>query len=648
MKLHLDIETRSEIDLRKVGSYNYSQHHSTEILCLAYAINDGEVQVLTKEQIEKGISPFTSIVNFGDEVRSWTSLDQFQVVAHNSTFEYEIWENILSRKHDYPKLPPEVFRCTAAKASAMNLPRGLDNCAKAMELDYTKDMLGKQTMLKMCKPRKATKKDNSKWNESPEDFKILHDYCKLDVEVEREIDKVLPDLSPDEQKVFHLDQVINYRGIRVDEKAVAQALDMVDQFTEQAEKKVHELTDGALDGLSRRNATLQWIRTQGVVLKDFTKETVNEALNGELPSVVHDVLKLRQQLSKTSLAKYNAFKLRTAFSGRLYDTLLFHGSHTGRWSGMGVQPQNFPRCTLNDVQGAFEVLAAKDLTLFESFYPDVLGTLSQMLRGCLIPSKGSEFVGGDQNAIEVRVLFWLAGEKLGLKQFQNDEDLYVAMARKIFDVDVIDKSKRFVGKQTVLGCGFGMGLNGEKFIATCRKHGVTVPVEVAKRAVRAYRELYRAVVAYWKAIEDAIRLTLRNRGKIVNFGKLRMWVVNDFLYIELPSGRTIHYHQPRLEGHVITHKAWSSMKNTYETVRSWGGVFTENVVQAIARDLIVFNMFNAEQMSDCVLTVHDEILTEVPFDTVTPETFKSLMEEKPVWLAGCPIKATSWRGVRFK
>ena len=642
MRIHLDFETRSEVDIRKVGGWVYCNHPTTEVLCLAFAVDDGEVQILTKEEIEHGVLPFeTEGVTF---------------VAHNVSFEYMIWHNILVKRFNFPSLPigypiiqSEQWECTAAKAAVMGLPRSLDNASKALELGFKKDMIGKNMMLKMCKPRKATKNDSSKWHESEEDFKILHKYCKQDVEVERAIDKTLPDLIESEKMLFNLDKKINYRGIMVDMEAVDAALSLVDQYTRQAEGEVSRLTEGFLDGLSRRQKVLTWIKGEGINLPDFTKETVNEALNGVLPVKIRRVLELRQQLGKTSVAKFKAFKECTDIDGIMYETLLFYGCHTGRWSGQRAQLHNLPRITMHDAASANEIMKCGDLVLFQGMFPNVLETLSQTLRGCLVPRPNKEFIGGDQNAIEVRVLFWLAGEMVGLNQYELDQDIYVNMAKKIFGVDDIDKMKRFVGKQTVLGCGFGMGLNGDKFIATCRKHGVTVPREVAMRAVQTYRNTYRAVVAYWKSIEQAIVLAIRNEGRTVNFGKLKMFVKDDFLHIELPSGRCLHYHKPRLEGHAITHMSWVSTRNCYERIRSWGGVFTENVVQAISRDTVAHGMFQLEgEGYDCVLTVHDEILSEVDIGTKAVEQFEYLMSRKPVWLAGCPIKVKGWKGVRFK
>ena len=535
MKIHLDFETRSELDIRKVGAWVYSCHPSTEVLCMAYAVDDGEVKLVTRQQIKEGMYDCFE-----------TADEKPLVVAHNAMFEYMIWHNIMRERYGYPEIPKERWRCTAAKASALALPRALEKCAMALGLPLKKDKEGYATMLKMCKPRKATKAEKENgiisvlWHESLEDFKKLHKYCVQDVEIERKIDNALRDLSTREQQIYQLNQKVNLRGIKIDTQAVDSALKMVELYTKQQEQKVMKLSDGFLDGLSRRQRVLTWIKGEGVDLPDFTKETVNEKLNGVLPEKVRKVLEIRQELGKTSIAKFKAFKECTDTDGFMRDTQIYHGAATGRETGQRAQLHNLPRVTFENIDKAIGLLKIGDLELLKTYNPNVLQTLSQCIRGMLIAREGHEFIGADWNAIEVRILFWFAGEVEGLRQYENDEDIYVDMATKIFNIlkDKVTKMQRFVGKQTVLGCGYGMGLNGERFVVTCRKHNVTVPIEVAKRAVRTYRNTYRSVTSYWKVIERAVVDAIRT-GKVVKVGVLNIFTHEDFLYIQLPSKRML-------------------------------------------------------------------------------------------------------------
>ncbi len=638
MNIHLDFETRSEVDIRKSGAWVYATHPSTEVLCMAYAIDDGEVQIVSKEQLEN---------------REWVkpiieTTENPIYVAHYAMFEYYIWHNILVKRFGYPKIPQRQWRCTAAKAAAVALPRSLDGAAGALELDYRKDMEGKRVMLKMCKPRKPTKLNKDKWHESPEDFEKLESYCKDDVEVERALDNELRDLLPYEQKVWFLDQEINRRGINIDLDAVDSALELIEQYKSEKIAEVVKISDGFLDGVSRRQKVLTWAKGLGVDLPDFTKETVNEALSGEIPSKVRKVLEVRQELGKTSTAKYEAFKKATDKKGILCDTLVYHGASTGRWTGKNVQLHNPPRGTISDTDDCINLMKKNDLEVFRMFYPKVMEAISSCIRGMLTARDGCEFYVSDFNAIEVRVLFWLANEYAGLQRYKLNQDLYVDMAMRIFDRTDINDLQRFVGKQTVLGCGFGMGLNGERFVGTCRTHNVSVAIETAKRAVSTYRETYRAIPPYWKAIERAAIEAVLTK-KPIKLGRIIWFVDGDFLYVKLPSGRCLAYHKPEIHEMSLTHMGINSKINSYERQVTWGGVLAENVVQATARDIMVAGMFNVEKADyKVLLTVHDEALSEKKIGKGSVEEYNSLLLSTPEWAEGCPIAVSGWKGLRYK
>ncbi len=637
MKIHLDFETRSEVDIRKSGAWVYATHPSTEVLCMAYAVGDGEVEIVSKGEMPIFKNRMSNLFVKGSIF-----------VAHYAMFEYYIWHEILVKRFGYPKIPQSQWRCTASKAAVLALPRGLDGAAGALELDFRKDMEGKKVMLKMCKPRKPTKNDKSKWHETPEDYEILESYCKDDVEVERALDIELRDLLPSELNVWFLDQEINRRGIKVDMEAVDSALELIEQYKVEKVAKVVEISDGFLDGVSRRQKVLTWAKGLGVHLPDFTKETVNETLSGEIPDELRKVLEIRQELGKTSTAKYEAFKKATDKDDILCDTLVYHGASTGRWSGKNVQLHNPPRGTISDTDDCIELMKKRDLGVFRMFYPKVMEAISSCIRGMLIAREGHEFFVSDFNAIEVRVLFWLANEYAGLKRYELNQDLYVDMAMRIFDSTDIDDLKRFVGKQTVLGCGFGMGLNGERFVGTCRTHNVTIALDTAKRAVSTYRETYRAIPAYWKTVERAAIEAVLTK-KPIKIGRIVWFVDGDFLYVKLPSNRCLAYHKPEIHEMSLTHMGIDSKTNSYVRQTTWGGTLVENVVQATARDLMVNGMFNVEEDDyEVLLTVHDEVMSERETGKGNVEEYDRLLSTTPDWAKGCPIAAKGWKDVRYK
>lgn len=667
MKVRLDFETRSEVDIKKTGAWVYASHPSTEINCMSYAIGDGEIQVIFLDHLISLKTRYEEPTIAENKLGEWTQIptdlakalkEKAIFEAHYSMFEYYIWHEILVKRFGFPNIPKRQWRCTAAKVAVLALPRSLDKAAEALDIEVRKDMEGKRLMLKMCKPRKSTKEEKERdkllgehpvrWHETPEQFERLGEYCKIDVDVERAIDKAVPDLSSYEQEVWFLDQEINRRGIKVDIEAVDAALDLIKQYKEEKIAEVIKLSGGFLDGVSRTQRVLTWIKGEGVYLPDFTKETVNEALSKELPSKVKRVLEIRRELGRTSTAKYTAFKNATDKYRFVCDTLIYHGASTGRWTGKNIQLHNLPRGTIEDIEACIDLMKTKDLAMFRMFYPKVMEAISSCIRGVLIAREGYEFYVGDFNAVEVRVLFWLAGEYAGLKRYELNQDLYVDMAQRIFDSTEINSLKRFVGKQTVLGCGFGMGLNGKRFVKTCRQHNVSIALETAQRAVRVYRSTYRAIPSYWKNTERAAIEAVLTR-KPIRLGKVIWFVKGDFLYVKLPSGRCLAYHKPEIHEMSLTHMGINSETKAYERQTTWGGILVENVVQATARDIMVAGMFNVEEKDyKVLLTVHDEVMSERNVKSGTLKEYNKLLSNVPSWAKDCPIKVESWIGRRYK
>ncbi len=519
--IHLDFETRSEVDIWKVGAWNYSVHPSTEILCMAISINNEQVDLYTQEHALIGNLPKDAIFT-----------------AHYSMFENYIWHNILVKKFGWPKIPLKQWRCTAAQAAAHALPRSLKNAAIALNLKQQKDEDGRRIMLKMCKPRAITKNNSAKWHEDPEDFQKLYDYCINDVEVERAIDNTLPRLSDSEQQVWLHDQMVNTRGIQVDTEAVDAALYLIEQFTEECNNEVEQLTDGYLNKVSQRTRVLNWMQTQGVHLAGYTKDDVANALKENMPPQVKRVLEIRQQTGKTSVKKYEALKNATCSDSRVRDLFVYHGASTGRWAGKIVQPHNLPRGNVKDPDFAIEIMKMRDLETFKFFYPDVMGAFSSCVRGMFVAAPGKELLVVDFASIEARVLAWVAGEEQALKYFREKEDSYVKMAELIFETTNIDSSKRFVGKQAVLGCGYGMGW--KKFMGTCESLGQKVSEALAKKAVHTFRNRNKNIVDLWYKTEQAAIDAVRYRKETFTYNKtnavqIKWHIKKDFLYCTLPS-----------------------------------------------------------------------------------------------------------------
>lgn len=449
--IHLDFETRSEVDIWKVGAWEYAAHPSTQILCMAYAIDNGSVQLLPREH-------FLLDLPCPDDL-SKAITEGSLITAHNAFFERCVW------KHKLAPLTRNVlgwswgwirnhrWRCSMAKASACALPKGLKDVGEALGLKTIKSVEGKRIMLKLSKPRKPTKNNPSIWHEDPEDFKKLYEYCKTDVDAERAVDKALPDLSDKEQEVWFLDQIINERGVEIDRVAVDAALSIIDEYSIELKNEVFQLTNGYLDGVSRTARILKYLNLKGIKAENVQKITIDNLLKKEkLPDDVRRVLEIRRQLAKTSIKKYTSMKNATMSENRLRDTLLYHSATTGRWGGKLVQLQNLPRGNIKDTDTCVELIKRKNLGLLKFIYGDVMGAISSSIRGMIIAKPGHDLIVADYSAIEARVLLWLADDKAGLAKYRRDEDLYVDMAQIIYKKDNINEDERWLGKKVVLGC----------------------------------------------------------------------------------------------------------------------------------------------------------------------------------------------------
>lgn len=649
MSLIIDFESRSKVDLKRAGVFRYAEDPSTSVLCLAYAIDKLPVSLwLPGEDMPKDLKYY---IGYG-----------FTVEAHNAMFERAIWRSIMVKEpFGWPDIPDKQWRCSAARSAALALPRNLEGVGTALGLPIQKSLDGKRIMMKLSHPRTPTKNDPSEWNMDREDFHTLYRYCLQDVEAERCLSNVIPQLSAIEQKVWVLDQTINERGIRVDMEAVKSALFMIDQFTEKLLAEFQQLTGGKIDSPTQRDKVLAWLRQEGVHIAGLTKndiiDTLEDKLKGLPNAKTKRVLEIRQQLSKTSTAKYNAVLGSVCKDGRLRDTLMYHGASTGRWTGKAIQPQNLPKNNKRIDLGTYFHLLKKSKTVaeFELCYPDVMDTLSSTIRGIFIPSDNHIFFGGDYSAIEARVLFWLAGEEKGLAMFRQGEDLYKDLAAIIYRKHTKDvtKDERDMGKRGVLGCGYGLG--HKKFIETTRAFArVEISEELALRVVDAYRSKYSPVVQMWYAQERAAMEAIET-GKPTTCGRISWHTQSKFLYCTLPSGRKLAYYDPKVEPHAtpwgdtkptVTYMAVNPITKQWGRDRTYGGKIVENITQAVARDVMAEAMIRLETASyKIVLSVHDELLSETPKGDI--KEFENAMTILPSWAKGLPIKAEAWTGDRY-
>ena len=352
MKVHIDFETRSDIDLKKQGLYVYAQGENTDVWCMAYAFDNGPVELWKLGE------PFPIDLLLHLE-------EGGEFYAHNANFEFQIWNFVCAKKYGWPRLPIKHLHCTMAMGYAMALPGSLENVAPALGIDQQKDMQGSRVMLQLSKPRAIVNDVPVWWSEedAPEKFDTLYKYCKQDVEVERASHARMLSLSPSERNLWMLDQKINQRGIQIDIKSVQVAIDIIEYEKKRLDSEMRAVTD---NGVATANATAQlkhWLKFQGIEIEGVTKADVVELLRlPTLPKAAKRALQIRQEAAKSSTAKLTAMILRANADGRVRGGHQYHGAGTGRWAGRGIQVQNFPRPTMNhsDIEEVLKLMAGEE------------------------------------------------------------------------------------------------------------------------------------------------------------------------------------------------------------------------------------------------------------------------------------------------
>jgi len=635
MIVSVDFETRSAVDLRKTGVYIYADDPSTDVWCMAYAFDDEEPKVWTPgDPIDVRLEDY--IVE-GGKLRAW-----------NSSFERVIWNKIMVPRYNWPRTGASQWFCTMAQASAMGLPRALGQAADVLGVEQQKDKSGQALMMRMARPRRTNPDGSHVWWDTPDKMAALISYCEQDVRTEIAVAERLVEMDAQERQVFLLDQRINDRGVMLDRDLLNRVRVLADNSKEEIDAESTRLTKGKVTGATKGVDLVKWLNSYGVRTKSVDKQHVAALLaRDDLHPVIRKVLELRQDGAKSSTAKLDSMENAAGPDDRMRGLLVYHGAATGRWSGKLVQPQNFPRPAKK--QDELNEIIAK-LKRGESVADHGAGTqiASDLLRSMLIAKPGHRLLFADYSAIEARVLAWLAGETTLVETFAQGGDVYKVMAKDIYNkpVDKIDGNERQVGKMAILGCGYGMG--GKRFAEQCAAMGIAVDVEEAKRIVSVYREANSAISGYWRQLEEEF---LENcRGVIARGG--------EFARLPLKSGRCLTYHNPRI---VERETPWGEKRESVEvdTLNSvtrqwtsqiiWGGLLTENVVQATARDLMAGAMMRLEMAGyPVVMSVHDEIICEVPAERGVLAEMIELMVEVPAWAKGCPIAAEGKAGLRYE
>ena len=656
MHLTIDFETRSKGDIQKTGPWKYAEHPSTEASCLAVKVNDHPTQIWIYDKFYNpefhSSLPRISTNDLINLIKRATVIE-----GHNSEFEQAIYHHIMVERHGFPPLPWDIWKCSAAKAAMHSLPRSLEAAGAALGLATQKDPVGHRIMMKLARPRKPSKHNPSEWYEDPKEYLILFQYCIRDVDTEYELSQSLMDLNRKEKKVWLLDQKINRNGVYIDTETVKNTITLMHEHEKNLLEKLKTVTGGKVHSPRQVEALRKWIWDNGVELDNLTANTVRETLqlNG-IPQHIRTVLEIRQSLSRSSTAKYQAMLDRVCMDNRIKSIAMYHAASTGRFGGKGIQPQNLPRGTFSDVDNCIDTINQGDLELLEMLYGDPMAAASTCIRGMICAPPGYDLVCADFSSIEARVLAWLAGEKKVLNAFISGQDLYKVAASGIYKVkyDEVTKQQRQVGKTCVLGCGYQGAVGAFKSMGEI--YGINVPDDEAQEIVTKWRNSNRKIVQFWYDCESAAIDAISTPKEVFSVGKLRFGMYKNFLLVKLPSNRYLYYYDPQLMPHpqwenktCATYMGVNGYTRKWERTFTYGGKLVENITQAVARDFLTDAMLRVEAAGyPIVFTVHDEIVSEIEEGKGSLKDFEQLMAVVPPWGKGCPIEAEGWRGKRYR
>lgn len=646
--LFIDVETYSSVDIKESGAYKYIESPDFEILIIGYALDDGPAKIVDLAQGEEMPEEFEEALLDPDCVK----------VAHNAVFER------LSLKRIGYNVPAEQWYCTSVKAAYCGLPLSLDGISKALNLTDKKLDTGKALIKYFSCPCKATRVNGMRTRNypehAPEKWEMYKEYNKYDVLAEREIFKrleayIIPDI---ERKMYVLDQNINDRGILVDMELAESAIAVDNTYTSILTQHAQQLT-----GLENPNSPVQirqWIeKTTGCVVMSLSKETMPDLMKefADYPDVI-ELLNIRKKLSKTSIKKYYAMLNCAMKDHRVRGTFQFYGANrTGRWAGRLLQLQNLSKNHISHIEVPREMIRARDWESVEMMYDDVADILSQLVRTALIASPGKVFSVADFSAIEARVISWLANEKWRMDVFRGDGKIYEATGAKMFNVPISAITKGSVlrdkSKISELALGYEGSLGALK-----RMGGERMGLSDTEMMslVRKWRSANPAIVDMWKEIDEASKEAVRYQRPVSCTCRNIIFDCNgEFMTIQLPSGRKLFYYGPKFKDkkigcstmptRVLCYQGVVQETKQWGEIDTYGGKLTENIVQAISRDLLGNSMLNLEANNyHPVCHIHDEVLCEVPEENAQAyyEEMASIMGTPPEWASDLPLRADGY------
>ena len=655
-EMSIDLETYSDIDITKCGAYKYAESDHFEILLFGVSVNGGPVKVY---DLACGDTiPEEILAALSDEnITKWAFNASFERICLSNWLKRHCPEHF--RGYSIPEDPaskyldPSSWKCTMIWSAYMGLPLSLESVGAVLKLQDQKLKEGKDLIRYFCKPCKPAKANGGRTRNLPqhdsEKWILFKEYNRRDVEVEIAIKQKLarfpvPDFVWDE---YHLDQEINDRGIMIDPEFVSNAIAFDERSRTSLMSKMRDIT--GIDNPNSVQQMKEWLSDRGVEMESLSKKEVAKFVKdsiGNMDGNITEALKLRLQLAKSSVRKYQAMQNVMCSDGRAHGMFQFYGANrSGRWAGRLIQLQNLPQNHIPDLAEARALVRSGDYDTMNLLYNDIPDTLSQLIRTAFIPKPGYKFIVSDYSAIEARVLAHIAGEKWRSKVFAEGKDIYCASASQMFGVPVekhgINSHLRQKGKIAELALGYGGSVGALKSMGALDNG---LQEEELQPLVNAWRQANPNIVHFWWDVDNAVKTTVRQRIKTEVRG-IRFSYKSGMLFITLPSGRQLAYVKPRIGenrfgGESVTYEGIGATKK-WERIESYGPKFVENIVQAISRDLLCFAMRN---LSFCQIVghVHDEVIIECSPE-VSVQDLCDIMSISPDWMPGILIRGDGYR-----
>ncbi|MCH3972850.1 MAG: DNA polymerase [Oscillospiraceae bacterium] len=657
--ISIDIETYSDVNLAKCGVYKYAESPNFEILLFGYAVDGGKVSVIDLAQGEK-IPPEIFDALTDDSVIKWAFNANFERICLSSYLAGlgvsldPFHDNHLLSTEMAQFLNPESWRCSMIWSATMGLPLSLEGVGSVLGLEKQKLTEGKELIKYFCQPCTPTKANGGRTrnlpSDAPDKWTLFKKYNRRDVETEMGIKARLAKfpVSGSVWDEYHIDQEINDRGVRLDINLVEKAIKMDARSRGELTATIKKIT--SLDNPNSVQQMKQWLSDNGLETDSLGKKAVAKLLK-TAPPELQTVLKLRQQLAKSSVRKYQTMQKAVCKDGRARGMFQFYGaSRTGRWAGRFIQMQNLPQNHLPDLAEARALVKSGNFDAVKMLYEDVPDTLSQLIRTAFIPKDGMLFYVADFSAIEARVIAWYAGETWRQKVFEDGGDIYCASASQMFHVPVVKHGVnghlRQKGKIAELALGYGGSVGALKAMGAIE---MGLKEDELPPLVDAWRQTNPHIVEFWWDVDHAAMEAVKHKHTTSSYG-LTFSCKSGMLFIRLPSGRNLAYVKPRVGtnkfgGECITYEGVGATKK-WEWLSSYGPKFVENIVQATSRDILCYAMKTLRCCS-IVMHVHDELIIEADPD-VSLEVICEQMGRTPPWAKDLKLRADGYTTPFYK